>query len=185
MGLAWAAWGRMGTDLQDPGGGLGSAAGCCWAWSGGANLAPGPLGSGSVAAGERTAPALAPLPLLRTAYRRLPAGLRPRVFVFSAHRPLPQLQLTMRVYTWYTMLVYTWYTAFRVSHAPLGLPLPRRQYAEERRKPRPLLVVQTRLVVLRCSPFSALIALPSCLYMVRQARDQLDPRYSPGGKRHI
>jgi hypothetical protein len=63
-----------------------------WVWSGGSNLAPGPLGS---VAGDpdRHAPRLAPLPrlpLLRTAGGWRP-GLRPRVS--SAHRPWPQLQV--------------------------------------------------------------------------------------------
>jgi hypothetical protein len=56
-----------------------------WVWSGGSNLAPGPLGS----VVGRPAPGLAPLPLLRTGGCR--PGLRPRVF--PAHRPVPQLQV--------------------------------------------------------------------------------------------
>jgi hypothetical protein len=58
-------------------------------WSGGSNLAPGPLGSVAGDPDPRPAPGLAPLLLPRTgACRR---GLRPRVF--SAHRPGPQLQV--------------------------------------------------------------------------------------------
>jgi hypothetical protein len=49
-------------------------AGLGWVWSGGSNLAAGPLGSVAGDPDRHRAPGLAPLPLLRTPYWRLPAG---------------------------------------------------------------------------------------------------------------
>ena len=56
-------------------------------WSGGANLAPGPLGSVAGDPDRHRGWLLCPSSVPAAAGR----GLRPRVF--SAHRPLPQLQV--------------------------------------------------------------------------------------------
>jgi hypothetical protein len=90
-----------------------------WVWSGRANLAPGPGPLGSVAGDpDRHRGWPAPLPLLpRTGACR--PGLRPRVF--SAHRPVPQLQVQDSVMGWQPIL---WQSAFRPEQPSFTSPFP-------------------------------------------------------------